>query len=138
MTENDITAREARIEALTENATLKARATVLRHALAMDDPLNSPSKEFCARIIDVLDGENPEVETLTAMFKAAKLKADAAEVLEVEEIGNSVGPVVSPAIARLEENYEKPIGEVARERHVDNDAYEELSEILEDEVFMSR
>lgn len=136
MSETDV---ESRIAALNELATLRSRATVLRHALGMENPLNSPSKEFCARIIDELgDGENPAVEDLTTMFKAAKLKADAAECLEVEEIGNSVGPVVSPAIARLEESRDAPIAEIAEEEHVDEDKFSEYEEVIMSDVFSER
>lgn len=136
---NDVTAREARTTELTDAASLASRCTVLRHALGMESALSSPSKAFCARVmVELNDDEERAVETLTRMFKAAKLKADAAEVLEVEEIGNSVGPVVSPAIAALEAEYDMPIAEVAEKNHVDEDAFEEYEAVIKDPIFAER
>jgi len=136
---SDVTAKEARIEEIRNAATNRAKATVLRHALGMADPVNSLTSEYMARVIDALGDESvPDPEVMEGMFKRAKLKADMAEYLEVDSIGTSLGPTMPVVIAALEEEFDESIGEIAEDRHVDDDGYDELESILTDDTFMNR
>ena len=129
--EFDIEAREAR---LTNRVDLKPRAIALRHALGMEDPLRSPSKDFLARVVEHLDEENSlEHEELT-MFKAAKLKDDVSEILGTE-VGSSVGPVVSRTIALLEKEYGKDVATLAEENTSDEEKFEKWENMITSEPF---
>lgn len=129
----------ARIDALDTAGTRISRATVLRHALGMENPLKSPSKTFLAAVlVELEDDEERPREELTRMFKAAKLKADAAEALGVDEIGTSVGPVISRTIALLEKEYDAPIAEIAEANAVDTEAFEDYEATITDSPFDER
>lgn len=124
----DVEARETWLET---NTTLTARATDLRHALGMENPLRSPSKDFLARVVSELGDEEgthgdyvvKTPEELRTLFKSKLLKDMCADILEKENIGTSAGPHVAKTCALLEEKYGKEIGCIAEEESLE-DEYE--------------